>query len=97
MAARVFAVLAAALLVVAVGIAALMPLGLTLGHGLLMIDVGVVSWLKQHTSSWAWDWVLTPLLKRPLWLCPASMGLIAAGLALTFNLGKPSPSRRRRS
>ena len=97
MAARVFAVLAAAFLVVAVGIAALMPLGLTLGHGLLMIDAGTVGWLKQHSLEWAWTWLMMPFLQRPLWLVPASLGLIAAGLALTFNLGKPSPSRRRRS
>ena len=97
MAARIFAVLAAAFLVVAVGIAALMPLGLTLGHGLLMIDAGLVGWLKVHSLVWAWDWLLMPFLQRPLWLVPASIGLIAAGLALTFNLGRPSPSRRRRS
>ncbi len=97
MAARVFAVLAAAFLVVAVGIAALMPLGLTLGHGLLMIDATFVGWLKQHSLPWAWEWVFLPFLQRPLWLVPASIGLIAAGLALSFNLGKPSPSRRRRS
>jgi hypothetical protein len=97
MAARIFAVLAAAFLVVSVGIAALLPLGLTLGHGLLMIDSGIVGWLKQHSLDWAWEWLLTPFLQRPLWLMPASIGLIAAGLALTFNLGKPSPSRRRRS
>ena len=97
MAARVFAVLAAVFLVVAVGIAALLPLGLTLTHGLLMIDKGVVAWLQQHSLPWAWTWVLDPFLQRPLWLLPASLGLIFAGLALTFNLGKPSPSRRRRS
>ena len=97
MAARIFAVLAAAFLVVAVGIAALMPLGLTLGHGLLMIDAGVVGWLKLHSLEWAWTWLWMPFLQRPLWLVPASLGLIAAGLALTFNLGKPHPSRHRRS
>jgi len=97
MAARVFAVLAAAFLVVAVGIAALLPLGLTLTRGLLMIDEGVVAWLQQHSLPWAWNWLLLPFLQRPLWLLPASFGLICAGLALTFNLGKPSPSRRRRS
>lgn len=97
MAARIFAVLAAAFLVVAVGIAALLPPGLTLKHGLLLIDAGIVDWLKLHSLEWAWTWLMMPFLQRPLWLIPASLGLIAAGLALTFNLGKPSPSRRRRS
>lgn len=97
MAARIFAILAAAFLVAAVGIAALLPPGLTLEHGLLLIDAGIVGWVKQHSLEWTWTWLFLPFLQRPLWLVPASLGLIAAGLALTFNLGKPSPSRRRRS
>ena len=97
MAARIFAVLAATFLVAAVGIASLMPLGLTLGHGLLMLDAGVVNWAKLHSADWLWEWVEMPFLQRPLWLLPACTGLIFTGLALTFGLGKPSPSRRRRS
>ena len=97
MAARVFAVLSAAFLVMAVAITALLPMGLTLNHGLAAINDTVVPWMQQHSVQWAWQWVELPFLQRPLWLLPACAGLIFAGLALTFNLGKTSPSRRRRS
>ena len=97
MVARVFAVLAAAFLVLAVGLAALTPPGQTLGSGLLNIDRSAVSWLQTHSAAWAWDGMLSPFLQRPAWLPAAFIGLICAGLALSFNLGKPSPSRRRRS
>ena len=97
MVARVFAVLAAVFLVAAVGLAALTPPGQTLGAGLLTIDRTIVAWLQAHSAAWAWDWVLSPFLQRPAWLPAAFVGLICAGLALSFNLGKPSPSRRRRS
>ncbi len=95
--ARIFAVLAAALLVAAVGIASLTPIEMTLGDGLLKLDPGSLTWLRAHSLDSAWLWVFRPLLQRPPWLVPASLGLICAGVALTFNLGKPSPSRRRRS
>jgi hypothetical protein len=95
--ARIFAVLAAALLVAAVGIASLTPMDLSLGEGLLTLAPGLVAWLQAHSAAWVWQWALRPLMQRPPWLVPASLGLICAGVALTFNLGKPSPSRRRRS
>jgi hypothetical protein len=97
MAARIFAVLAAVFLVAAVGIASLTPLGLTLAQGILMLHSTALEWARAHSAVWLWTWVELPFLLRPLWLLPACLGVIAAGLALTFNLGKPSPSRRRRS
>ncbi len=95
--ARIFAVLAAAFLVAAVGIASLTPYDLTLGDGLLTLDPRSLAWLQSHSFGWAWQWAIHPVLQRPSWLVPASLGLICAGFALTFNLGKPSASRRRRS
>ena len=97
MAARIFAVLAAVFLVLAVGLAALTPLGLTLSQGLLMVDGTVVEKAQSHSTAWLWDWIEVPVLLRPLWLLPASAGLVCAGLALTLNFGKASRSRRRRS
>ena len=97
MVARVFAVLAASFLVLAVGLAAIAPAGLPLGIGLGMLDHSGVAWLQAHSPSWLWAGVLDPFMQRPAWLPPAFIGLICAGVALTFNLGKPSPSRRRRS
>lgn len=97
MASRVFAVLAALLLVSAVAIATLTPQGLTLGQGLLMLDRGWPGWLKASTAGWMWEWIELPVLMRPLWLVPASLGLICAGMSATLNIGNASPSRRRRS
>lgn len=97
MTARIFAVLSAVFLVGAVGIAALTPLGLTLAQGLLMINHTLLTWLDAHSYAWMASWIEQPLLMRPLWLVPASLGVVCAGLAATFNLGKASPSRHRRS
>jgi hypothetical protein len=97
MAARVFAVLAALFLVSAVAIGTLTPPGLTLGQGLVMLDRGGPSWLRDHSASWVWDWLEVPFMVRPLWLMPACIGLICVGLAASLNLGNASPSRRGRS
>lgn len=97
MAARIFMILAAVLLVAAVGIAALTPLGLTLSQGLLEFDRHSLTWLSGHSTAWIWTWIETPFLLRPLWLLPAGAGVVCAGIATSFNIRKPSPSRRRRS
>ena len=97
MAARIFAVLAALFLVSAVAIAAWTPVGLTLAQALLRFDSASLGWLRLHSVPWTWDWLEAPLLLRPLWLLPASIGVICAGMAMSFNLGKTSPSRHRRS
>ena len=97
MTARIFAILAAVFLVGAVGIAALTPFGYMLGEGLHDMDKSVLGWLQGHSTAWVWNWFERPLLIRPLWLVPASLGVVFAGLATTFSLGKASPSHRRRS
>ncbi len=96
-ASRVLAALAALFLVLAVAIASLTPLGMTLGQGLMLLDGGWLAWLQKHSASWAWTGIELPFLLRPLWLIPAAVGLICAGAAATLNFGKPSPSRRKRS
>lgn len=95
MAARVFAVLAALFLVAAVAIGALTAPGLTLGKGLLMLDHETTNWMRQNSPAWLWNWVEVPLMIRPLWLIPASIGVICAGMATSLNLGDASPRRRR--
>ena len=97
MTARIFAVLAAIFLVVSIGIAALTPLGLTLAQWLLSLNATAVDWAHTHSPAWVWTWIELPFLLRPLWLLPACLGVIAGGLALSLNLGRASPSRRRRS
>ena len=97
MAARIFAILAAAFLVAAIGVAALTPLGLTLAQGVMKINGTVLDTVKAHSFSWLWEWLELPFLLRPLWLLPACLGVVCAGIATSFSLGKASPSRRRRS
>ena len=97
MTARIFAILAAILLVAAAGIAALTPLGLTLSQGLLEFDPNALVWARGHSTSWMWLWLEMPFLLRPLWLLPACAGVVCAGIATSFNIRKASPSRRRRS
>ncbi len=97
MTARIFAILAAAFLVIAVGILALTPLGLTLGLGIVSYDKAILPWAQAHSAPWLWTWIELPFLQRPLWLLPACLGVVCAGIATSFNLGKTSPSRRRRS
>lgn len=97
MTARIFAILSAVFLVVAVGIAALTPLGLTLGQGLLMANPTNLEWLRANSSAWFWAWIEAPFLLRPLWFLPVCMGVVCAGIATTLNFGKASSTRRRRS
>lgn len=95
MAARVFAVLAALLLVAAVAIATLMPQGFTLRQSIALLDQEGPIWLRDHSAPWLWTWVEAPFMVRPIWLLPAFLGLICAGMATTLNLGDASPRRRR--
>ncbi len=99
MTSRIFAILAAALLVTAFALAALAPEGLNLGQGIAVMDHDWLRWLTQHGASagWLWDWVEKPLLDRPVWLLPAAFGLVCGGAALTFSSGPQGRSRRHRS
>ena len=97
LASRIFAVLAAALLVAAFALAALAPDDLDLAAGLALVDHEWLVWLQKHAISWLWEWVERPLLVRPVWLLPAAFGLVCGGAALTLNSGPPSRSHRRRS
>jgi len=84
---RILAVLAAILLVGAVGVAMLGPPGLPLGRAISLLDQGLLSTLhdgiRAHVGTWLWDDVLLPLLVRPAWLVPASIGVIFAGASVT--------------
>jgi hypothetical protein len=95
MAARIFAVFAALLLVASIAIGTLMPAGLTLGRALALMDNGVPGWLRVHSTAWLWNWLEVPFMVRPLWLIPAFLGLICAGMATMLSLGDASPRRRR--
>ena len=101
MAARIFTTLAAIFLVAAFGIAVIGP-GLTLGEGLLTLDASYVMSLqalwRDALPSGTWLHVAVPLLIRPAWLLPASLGIVCCGVAVNLNsIAKASPTRRRRS
>jgi hypothetical protein len=95
MAARVFAVLAAVFGVVAIAVASMSPRGHTLAQALGQVDDLFLAWLQRHSMTWAWVWLEEPLLLRPVWMLPAILALVCCGLALSFNFGATSPSRRR--
>ncbi len=97
MLARTFTILAAFLLVGAIAAAALAPAGMTLARGLGTMSGVIEPWLRVHSPGWLRDWVEMPMLSRPLWMLPAALGVICAGVAASATLGATSPSHRRRS
>jgi hypothetical protein len=98
---RVFSVLAAALLVAAVAVATLAPSGMSVLEALNeavpdMLD-GMRHAMTGRFGAFVMQYVVTPLLIRPLWLLPTSLGLVCVGVAASCF---PSPSghtKRRRS
>lgn len=102
MASRVLAVMAAVFLVGAVAAGTLSPPDISLGEALLNIDrmhvTAMEAALRAHMSAWVWDHAVTALLVRPVWLLPATIGIVLAGTAMTAgSLQKQPASRRRRS
>jgi hypothetical protein len=98
---RIFAVLAATLLVGAVALAMLVPPSLPLGELLLMLDHDATdaahAFVGRHFSEWIWSDLAMPLLLRPAWLVPATLGLICAGAATSISTSKTAGRSHRRS
>ncbi len=97
---RVLAVLAAVFLIGAVALATVGARAMTLDAALMVLDrgfaEGLPGWVSRNLGSWTWMRVGQPLMVRPAWLLPASVGLILAGLAVSLWLrGETKPSRRR--
>jgi hypothetical protein len=96
---RVLVVFSAAMIVLSVALATLGPRPETLGHllartapgGLVDLQNAIAGW----SDGWIWTNLLLPLLQRPAWLPPASLALLAIGLALS--IGKTTHRSRRRS
>lgn len=97
MVARVFAVLAAVFLVAAAGFALLTPIGMRLSDGVTQLDHTALNWMQARSASWLWAYVELPVLLRPIWLLPASLGMICAGIAGSSSLTKATDTRHRRS
>jgi hypothetical protein len=98
---RTLAVLSAILLVGAVALATLGPGTITLGRALFDLgpDVpeGVHGWIERTLGTWAWTELALPLLVRPAWLLPASLGLICVGLSFSVSNRKSAHRSHRRS
>ena len=98
---RIFTVLAAILLVVTFGLIVLAPYDLPLVQGVTAFDPGllerahalIVHWMGTGT----WAAVITPLLARPVWLIPLSLGMVCVGVATTTNVPPTAHRTRRRS
>jgi hypothetical protein len=91
---RILAVAAAVLLVSAVALATLGARPVTLGWALFQMDNTLLDrirdWLERNLGGWMWSELALPLLERPVWLVPVSLGLICIGLALSLPAGKPT-------
>jgi hypothetical protein len=98
---RVLAVIAAILLVAAVGIATFGPQSVSLGQALFLLNHDVLDkfplWLDRTLGAWAWRSLIQPLLVRPAWLVPASLGVVCIGLSLSLSNRKTTHRSHRRS
>ncbi len=102
MLAKVFAVVAAIMLVGAVAAGTLGPPDMSLGEALTSLDhlrvTAMEAYIRTHLSAWLWDHPMRALMERPVWMVPACAGLLFAGCAMTAaSLQKAPTSRRRRS
>ncbi len=97
---RIFAVLAAVLLVGSVALAALLPPDISLYGALHRVHPVSPDHLQQvvmgRFGHFVWNVVALPLLNRPVWLVPVSLGLICVGGAITaMNPTVPRTKQRR--
>jgi hypothetical protein len=98
---RTFTILAATLLVAAFGLLVLAPYDMPLVQGLSALDPSLIERL-QHAVVHSlgrrfWGDVATPVLARPIWLIPLSLGIVCVGVATTTNVPATTRRTRRRS
>ncbi len=98
---RALAVFAAVMIVVSVALGTFEVHPRGLGEFLAAIDASMLSrvqgFIVRWFGNWTWNALATPLLLRPAWLPPASLALLATGLALTLAGRKTTNRSRRRS
>ena len=94
---RILAVLASVLFVAAVGLATVGPEMVSLGGALAYLstdaEVGLHGWLVRVFGAWSWSYVAQPLMIRPAWLPFGALGMVFAGMALSW----PARDATRRS
>jgi hypothetical protein len=98
---RTLAVLAAVLFVGAVGLATVGPEMVTLETAVSYMspsgESALHNWLVRVLGIWSWDYVARPLLVRPAWLPLGSLGLVLAGIALSWPAHDATRRSHRRS
>ena len=98
---RVLAVIAAIMLVAAVAIATFGAGSISLGQAIYLLDHDVLDklplWSSRTLGRWMWISVIQPLLERPAWLLPASLGLVCTGLSFSLSNRKTTHRSHRRS
>jgi hypothetical protein len=98
---RIFAVLAAILLVAAFGLILLAPYDMPLVQGMSALDPTLLRHFQHavlHTlGSRVWARIVTPILARPVWLLPLALGMVCAGVAATTSAPATPHRTRRRS
>lgn len=86
---RVLWVLAAAALVGAFALATMLPPMTSLGEMVAMLNnrtlVVLPRIVRGSLGDWAWQWLVLPLLMRPVWLLPTAAGVVFGGLAITLH------------
>jgi hypothetical protein len=98
---RTLAVLSAVCMVGAFALATLLPATLPLAQVVGMYDsrllVALHDGVTAHLPGWVWLDLVLPVLLRPCWLPPASLGIVLAGAAMTVATrpGVPRSHRRR--
>jgi hypothetical protein len=98
---RVLAVISAVLLVAAVAIATFGPESISLGQALYLFDHKALDelpgWSTRNLGGWVWSTIIQPLLQRPAWLIPASVGIVCVGLSMSLSNRKTTHRSHRRS
>ena len=97
---RVFAVLAAVLLVGSVAMATLLPPETTLYGAIFKLHPLSPEHMQQlvvgRVGHFVWATLALPLLNRPVWMVPVCLGLICVGGAVTaINQAAPHTKQRR--
>jgi len=101
LAAKIFSVLAAALLVGALALATLLPPEMSLHEAMHAIDALRADSFQQAVigglGKGFWTNAAVPLLMRPVWLLPLCLGLICVGGALSSSFQATPRTKRRQS
>jgi hypothetical protein len=99
--AKVFSVLAAAFLVGALALATLLPPDMSLHEAIHTIDALRADTFQQAMigglGKGFWDTAAVPLLMRPVWLAPLSLGVICVGAALSSSFQATPRTKRKQS